>query len=659
LKPVFGVVDDSVLAAIQPALVTVGLFFVCAAVWPKPVATGRAVMIAGSLAFMAQYAFWRITDTMPAPALSFEYALALVFLAAELVGIVTAALSLLFLTRRRDRSPDADANAGWLASLDQPPSIDVLICSYNEEREILERTIVGALGMDYPDFRVWMLDDNHRAWVETLCAELGCRYLSRSDNAHAKAGNINHALRHIAALPDPPDFVSILDADFVPTPQFLKRAMSLFRDPAVGLVQTPQHFINPDPIQINLGATKFWPDEQRFFFDIVLPAKDAWSAAFCCGTSSIVRMRPLMEIGGFPTDSVTEDYLLSLRLKEKGLLTAYLNEPLTYGLAPEGLKEYIIQRSRWCLGFMQIARGRSGPLSFGSPLAFIDRLSLTEVFLNWTAVPLSRAIGLIVPPLSLAFGLHPFHASLYDLATRFLPYFLWSGLVMSWLSGGKVTPILFDVSQIIVMPQILKAALFGLARPRGQKFQITAKGGDRNRGFVEWTVMRPFVILIVLSLAALLWAFYVNGGSNEIHFSSPALAWTWYNLIVLVVLCFVCVERPRKRASERFTSRELISVKTADRTQLMQLADLSITGARIFGMPPGGLGETIELELPNFRVSAKIVRREPDAFGVAFNHSLQSRVAAIQHFYSGGYAKPLGSIRILRVAESVVRRVFD
>jgi cellulose synthase (UDP-forming) len=356
LKPVLAFVDDSILAALQPALATLGLFFICAAIWPKPVATGRAFMVAGCLAVTAQYAWWRVSETLPAPALSFEYALALVFLVGELAGIATAALSLLFLTRTRDRSPDADANAEWLASLDEPPSIEVLICSYNEGREILERTIVGALGMDYPNFRVWMLDDSRRPWVKALCAELGCRYLSRSDNAHAKAGNINHALTHIAASPDPPDFVSILDADFVPTPQFLKRAMSLFRDPTIGVVQTPQHFVNPDPIQINLGATKFWPDEQRFFFDIVLPAKDAWSAAFCCGTSSIVRWQPLIEIGGFPTDSVTEDYLLSLRLKEKGFLTAYLNEPLTYGLAPEGLKEYITQRSRWRLGFMQIAR---------------------------------------------------------------------------------------------------------------------------------------------------------------------------------------------------------------------------------------------------------------------------------------------------------------
>ena len=228
------------------------------------------------------------------------------------------ALTLVFLSRTRDRSVDADANAEWLARRSGATLVDVLICSYNEERTALERTIVGAQAMDYPNFRVWMLDDSRRDWLEALCARLGCRYVSRPNNRHAKAGNINHALRSIAALPDPPDFVAILDADFVPTPLFLKRAMTLFRDPTIGVVQTPQHFVNPDPIQINLGATKFWPDEQRYFFDVVMPAKDAWSAAFCCGTSSIIRMRPLMEIGGFPTNSVTEDYLLTLRLTEKG-----------------------------------------------------------------------------------------------------------------------------------------------------------------------------------------------------------------------------------------------------------------------------------------------------------------------------------------------------
>ena len=125
------------------------------------------------------------------------------------------------------------------------------------------------------------------------------------------------------------------------------------------------------------------------------------------------------------------------------------------------------------------------------------------------------------------------------------------------------------------------------------------------------------------------------------------------------MLCFVCVERPRKRAAERFASRELVSVRTGDRAQLVQLADFSITGARIFGVPPGAPGDTIKLELPSFRVSAKIVRREADAFAVVFDHSVRSRVRAIRHFYAGGYLKPLGSIQLWRVAELVFRRVFD
>ena len=75
--------------------------------------------------------------------------------------------------------------------------------------------------------------------------------------------------------------------------------------------------------------SRVWPDEQRFFFDIILPSKDAWGGAFCCGTSAVIRFAALVKIGGIPTDSVTEDYLLSLRLRERGYRTVYLNEALS------------------------------------------------------------------------------------------------------------------------------------------------------------------------------------------------------------------------------------------------------------------------------------------------------------------------------------------
>jgi cellulose synthase/poly-beta-1,6-N-acetylglucosamine synthase-like glycosyltransferase len=108
-----------------------------------------------------------------------------------------------------------------------------------------------------------------------------------------------------------------------------------------------------------------------------------------------------MRIGGVPTDSVTEDYLLTLRLKEKGFRTVYLNEVLSIGLAPEGSKEYITQRSRWALGFMQIVRGSSGPFHFGNGLTLIYRLGLIETFLHWSMTFTFRVMTIIVPAICL------------------------------------------------------------------------------------------------------------------------------------------------------------------------------------------------------------------------------------------------------------------
>ena len=109
----------------------------------------------------------------------------------------------------------------------EKPLIDLFICTYNEEEAILERTIIGATGMDYPNYRVWVLDDGKRPWLQAMCENLGCGYIARPDNSHAKAGNINYALGKIAQLPNPPQYISILDADFVPDAE-----LSVARDDA-------------------------------------------------------------------------------------------------------------------------------------------------------------------------------------------------------------------------------------------------------------------------------------------------------------------------------------------------------------------------------------------------------------------------------------------
>ena len=199
----------------------------------------------------------------------------------------------------------------------------------------------------------------------------------------------------------------------------------------------------------------------------------------------------------------------------------------------------------------------------------------------------------------------------------------------------------------------------GLLRPQGQKFKVTAKGGDRTRQFVEWGVMRPFAILIALSVAAVMVAFYANGRADTLRDSAPSLFWTWYNLIVLTVLCFVCIERPRMRSAERFESRDVVKIRLPEGDRAAQLADLSITGARVFGKPPRSVGERIDLELSDVVVAATIVRVEAEAFAVSFAPSLETRVAMIRLFYSGEHLRPLDRIRILRVGAAVLKRVMD
>jgi cellulose synthase (UDP-forming) len=227
-------------------------------------------------------------------------------------------------------------------------------------------------------------------------------------------------------------------------------------------------------------------------------------------------------------------------LKERGSRTVYLNERLTLGLAPEGLKEYITQRSRWCLGFMQIMRGRSGPFSMRSRLTLIDRLSLIDAFMSWAAVYGIKVFGLVVPWLFLLFGIKAVHADLFELLKYFLPFYVWHAFTMAWISRGRSMAIMTDVSQYIAAPAVLKAVVTGLVKPQGHKFEVTAKGGDRNRRFIEWPLLRLYGSALLITLLAIAYAFILNPQAETVAFGGLALAWSLYNSVVLAIVCLVC-----------------------------------------------------------------------------------------------------------------------
>lgn len=648
----------AVLTDVWPGIAT-GALAVAILPWLKRENEPARACVMGLAAVVTlYYVVWRGLATLPPPGLTLDFITGVAFYIVEAVTLSGAVLNFFLLSRTRDRTGDVERNMGWLMAQDPLPLVDVLICTYNEERDILERTIIGAQAMTYPALRLWVCDDGHRPWLADLCKGLGCGYITRPDNTHAKAGNINNALARIARLAVKPQFISILDADFVPRSHFLERALSLFRDPQIGIVQTPQHFINPDPIQSNLSATKVWPDEQRYFFDVIMASKDAWGTAFCCGTSSVIRYEPLIAMGGFPTDSVTEDYLVTLRMRESGLRTAYLNEPLTLGLAPEGLKEYITQRGRWCLGFIQIVSGRSGPFSRVSRLPMAYRVALVEGFVSWGFAYSYRLFGILVPIAFLLFGIKAVQVDLKGLLHHFLPFYVWTTLAVKWIAAGRIMPIMTDVCHLIAAPTVLKSVATGLLRPHNQRFRVTAKGGDRSTRFIEWPLMRLFLLLLLLTFAGVAGAWLTDARLEDGHIQVLGIVWSWYNMVVLTVACFVCVESPRLRRAERFETSERVSVDCDGITRIVRLADISILGARLTGPSPAGVGAHARLRLPGLSVDGEIVRANDREFALRFEDDPGSRTAMIRHVYGGPYRHRLSDVHAGTLGLAVTRRLL-
>ncbi|MEY9133699.1 cellulose synthase/poly-beta-1,6-N-acetylglucosamine synthase-like glycosyltransferase [Bradyrhizobium diazoefficiens] len=155
------------IPALTPGLIALGF---CVAILPwlrHENSAARSLMIAIVLLLMIRYFGWRIRSTVPPVGWTADFVVGALFLIAEAASLAASALSLLFLSRTTDRTPQVEANRRWLAGRDVP-LIDVFICTYNEEVSILERTIIGATGMNYPNYRVWVLDDGRRHWLEKL-----------------------------------------------------------------------------------------------------------------------------------------------------------------------------------------------------------------------------------------------------------------------------------------------------------------------------------------------------------------------------------------------------------------------------------------------------------------------------------------------------------
>jgi cellulose synthase (UDP-forming) len=305
-------------------------------------------LIVLSLIASLRYMYWRLTSTLGFDTwldAFFGYGLVLAEFYA-LVVLVFGYVQTAWPLHRRPALLQGDPST-W-------PTVDVFIPTYNEALSIVKLSIFAAQAMDWPKdkLRVHVLDDGRRDEFRDFCQRIGVNYITRDNNHHAKAGNLNAALKVTDG-----EYIAMFDADHVPTRSFLQIGMGWFlKDPKLAMLQTPHYFFSPDPFEKNLNTFRAVPNEGELFYGLVQDGNDLWNATFFCGSCAILRRTTLEEIGGVAVETVTEDAHTALKLNRAGYNTAYLAIPQAAGLATESLSRHIAQRIRWARGMAQIFR---------------------------------------------------------------------------------------------------------------------------------------------------------------------------------------------------------------------------------------------------------------------------------------------------------------
>ncbi len=543
----------------------------------------RAMLALALLSLLAstRYMFWRTTQTLAFDS-PIGFLLGAGLYLAELYAWVILALGVFQTAWPLNREA-----AELIGEPEEWPTVDVYIPTYNESLDIVRTTVLAALDMDYPAdrFRVFLLDDGRRPEFRAFALSVGCGYITRADNNHAKAGNLNAAMSRTEG-----ELIVVFDCDHVPTRAFLQLTLGWFqRDAKLALVQTPHHFYSPDPVQRNLGTVRELPGEGDLFYGAVQRGNDLWNAAFFCGSCAIIRRVALNSIGGFAFETVTEDAHTALKMQRHGWGTAYLGLRLSAGLATERLVLHIGQRIRWARGMSQILR-IDNPL-FGPGLKLSQRLCYLNAMLHFQ-FPLPRIVFLTSPLAYLLLGENVIHASAGMIFAYAAAHLYCSQVSSGQLQGGDRRPLWGEIYETILAFHLVRPTIQTLFKPHGGKFNVTDKGSLLDRTYFDTASVRPHLICIALVIGGILFGlvkllFFPHLFNIQLDTFLLNSAWALFSLVILLAAVSVARERRQTREHIRIPERLPVTIYFSDGHVIeARTNDVSMGGAAV-ALPAG------------------------------------------------------------------------
>jgi cellulose synthase/poly-beta-1,6-N-acetylglucosamine synthase-like glycosyltransferase len=346
-------------------------------------------------------------------------------------GLNSFILTLLYLrsnSRQAPKSPAPETGLLW-------PPVTVQLPVYNE-RYMVRRLLKSITALDYPRqcLQIQVLDDStdlttqliSRLVEEYRSKGFDIQMIHRRDRAGYKAGALAAGLAQATG-----ELVAIFDADFVPDPSWLRRAVPEFSDPRLGCLQTRWGHTNRNFNLLTL--TQALGIDGHFIVEQTARSRSGLFLNFN-GTAGIWRRATIEDAGGWQADTLTEDLDLSYRAQLRGWRISYRPDILVPAELPAQIEAFKSQQFRWAKGSMQTLRKLFFRL-FSVDVPWTVRLGALIHLSGYAVQPLMLLMLLLTLPMA-------------SLAKNFQHLFAWTSLI------GFGPPFLYSVTRTESTPRL-------------------------------------------------------------------------------------------------------------------------------------------------------------------------------------------------------------
>jgi cellulose synthase/poly-beta-1,6-N-acetylglucosamine synthase-like glycosyltransferase len=469
-------------------------------------------------------------------------------------GIQCYVLTFLFLRKRKSVVSVQDEKMKYyygVADETQYPNVVTQLPMYNE-KEVAIRVIDAVAAMDYPRSRheIQILDDSNDETIGFVNATverhkkngINISVIRRTDRTGFKAGALQNGLDYTKA-----EFVAIFDADFVPNPDFLKKAMSFFRNrPKLGLVQGRWTHLNKDASLLTRGQAM--GIDGHFMIE---QAARSWNGLFMNfnGTAGIFRREAIETSGGWQHDTLTEDMDLSYRMQLAGWETEYVPNLEVPAEIPEDINAFKNQQFRWAKGSIQTAI-KIIPMLMKKKVSSFKAMQAVFHLTHYSVHPLMLLLALLTMPV------------LYYVKV-FLPPVWFACLVFCMILAASGPSTMYMVSQhfignrirkqILLIPAMMligtglavnngKAVLEALFKKESPFHRTPKKGQSKGRGAYRPIKDITCVIEILLGIYCLISFQMFFGYTNFLV--SPFLVLYASGFLFVGIISIIHFQRP-------------------------------------------------------------------------------------------------------------------